>query len=970
MKNNDKQLIQRTLDGDDSAFAELVEKYQKQVHALVWRKIGDFHTAEEITQDTFLKAYQKLGTLKKPQRFASWLYVIAANRCNTWLGKKHLRKQLLEDKDIAQSDETTYSEYVLEENERITVETQRDVVKKLLTKLGESERTVVTLHYFGEMSCTEIGAFLGVSANTVKSRLRRAQQRLQKEETMIREALDNYQISPHLTENIMREISRMKPVKPSGSKPLVPWAIAASTLVVVLLMLGFGNHKYLTRFQKPYSLDATAEMTVELVDAPIVADLEAPPDVRTRVGNANALKKRITPEQLNDVPAAVAEAQGDEIVEDYTKWELPEKAKARLGKGGINVMQFSPDGTQLAVGSNIGVWLYDVKTGKGVPMFPGICQSLAFSPDGQFLASGRRFQNSILWELSTGRKVALIDALQRATLIRFSEDGKTLLSLGGFGNSISQLDIETRKGNKLSLEGVGDSIFRLETRKENGKKIIKRYRTDPVVQALTYDKFAIGGEGGKIELWDTTGKKLSTLSGHEGKHVFALAFSPDGTRLASGSEDTTVQLWNTTSNDAPIILRKHIGWVTVLSFSSDGKILATGSTDKTVQLWDTTTGDPIITLTGHIDAINALTFSPDGATLASASTDGKVMFWNIDTGFPLPTRITGHTQLIEAVAFLKNSTTLASVAFNRVITLWDLKTSQKTDFQMNQVARRGHPQFPQDLFHALAFSPDGTQLVSIGREAEVIFTAGSGITTSRQRQDQLIQLTDVSTGRELQSLTWENDFDSVVFSPDGKTIALSSSDRFRMWNIETSEHIDISLLNSNNGDSVIRALVFSPDGKKIVSGTADGKVQVWDVLTGVPLAPLFAGEEPVLTGEQEFNGTMAFSPNGNMLAMASNERIRLVGIQEQIAFKEVFPSASTKTLVFSPDNAVLVIGLYGGGIELWDMKTGDKLTTFDVPSGSVETLVFSPDGKTLVSTGQDGTILVWDWEEVLKGLEQ
>ncbi len=145
MKNNDKQLIQRTLDGDDSAFAELVEKYQKQVHALVWRKIGDFHIAEEITQDTFLRAYQKLGTLKKPQRFASWLYVIAANRCNTWLEKKHLRKQLLEDKDIAQSDETTYSEYVLEENERITVETQRDVVKKLLAKLGESERTVMTL---------------------------------------------------------------------------------------------------------------------------------------------------------------------------------------------------------------------------------------------------------------------------------------------------------------------------------------------------------------------------------------------------------------------------------------------------------------------------------------------------------------------------------------------------------------------------------------------------------------------------------------------------------------------------------------------------------------------------------------------------------------------------------------------------------------------------------------------------------
>ena len=75
---------------------------------------------------------------------------------------------------------------------------------------------MVTLHYFGEMSSTEIGAFLGVSANTIRSRLRRAQQRLKKDEPMIREALANFQITPHLTENIMREIARMKPTAPSG----------------------------------------------------------------------------------------------------------------------------------------------------------------------------------------------------------------------------------------------------------------------------------------------------------------------------------------------------------------------------------------------------------------------------------------------------------------------------------------------------------------------------------------------------------------------------------------------------------------------------------------------------------------------------------------------------------------------------------------------------------------------------------
>ena len=291
MKTTDVELIHRTLNGDDSAFTVLVKKYQKPVHALVWRKIGDFHIAEELTQDTFLKAYQELATLKKPQSFASWLYVIAANNCSTWLRKKRLWTKSLEDTSSTQFEKANYSGYVVAENERTSVEAQREVVKKLLAKLQESERTVITLHYFGEMSSAEIGAFLGVSANTVRSRLRRAQQRLKREEPMIREALENFQITPNLAENIMHEISRLKTAAPSGSKPLVPWAIGVSVLAVVFLMLGIANHQFLSRFQKPYSFDAASEMKVELIDVPVVLNLESEPDNRTQLGNANAQNK-------------------------------------------------------------------------------------------------------------------------------------------------------------------------------------------------------------------------------------------------------------------------------------------------------------------------------------------------------------------------------------------------------------------------------------------------------------------------------------------------------------------------------------------------------------------------------------------------------------------------------------------------------------------------------------------------------
>ena len=287
MKNDDVELIQGSLTGDENAFATLVRKYQKQVHALVWRKVGDFHIAEEITQDTFLRVYKKLATLKDPNRFAGWLYRIASRQCLLSLRKKRIQTQSLEETDIKQIEKMTYSQYVAEEQAKATTEAHRDIAQRLLARLRESERTVVTLHYFGEMTCEEISRFLGVSASTVKSRLRRARLRLKKSEPMIREALDGFQIRANLTESIMEKISDIQPETPPTINPFMPWAIAASSVVLVVMMLGVGN-QFLTHFQQPYNLDATSEMTVELIDAPIALNRTSKPDVRTQFGRSIA----------------------------------------------------------------------------------------------------------------------------------------------------------------------------------------------------------------------------------------------------------------------------------------------------------------------------------------------------------------------------------------------------------------------------------------------------------------------------------------------------------------------------------------------------------------------------------------------------------------------------------------------------------------------------------------------------------
>ncbi|MCG9130303.1 sigma-70 family RNA polymerase sigma factor [Candidatus Poribacteria bacterium] len=286
MVESDVQLIHRILSGDDAAFSTLVQKHQKSVHALVWRKIGDFHIAEEITQDTFLRVYKSLATLKDPNLFAGWLYVIANRLCINWSEKNNTAIQSLEDTPMEEIEASAYTHYLSEQRELEASDYHCEIVQKLLQNLPESERTVVTLYYLGEMTVKEIAKFLGVSVNTIKSRIRRARARLQnQEELLISETLRSVQLPTNLTDNIIQEIADIKQTPAPVGKPLLPWAAFGAAAVLVMLLLGVSN-QYLTRFQQPYSFDAQSEPTVEIVDAPITLDIDAKPAVRNQVGRA------------------------------------------------------------------------------------------------------------------------------------------------------------------------------------------------------------------------------------------------------------------------------------------------------------------------------------------------------------------------------------------------------------------------------------------------------------------------------------------------------------------------------------------------------------------------------------------------------------------------------------------------------------------------------------------------------------
>ncbi len=281
-REDDVQLIHAVLSGDDSAFNTLVEKYQKSVHALAWRKIGDFHHAEEITQDTFLRAYQKLSTLRDPSQFLRWLYVIANRLCLNWLRKeKKHKKQLqsLEDTPMAEVAKSTYAGYVSEQRETEATEQRLEIVEKLLEKLPEGERTVMVLYYLGEMTTTEIGKFLGVSVEVIRTRLHRARKRLQEEEELlVQEVLGGVQISSSIKQNIMREVVDMNPTPAPKMKPFLPRvAIGTALVVATLLILSVSNQHFMffgrndedTKNKK----DFTADFTITLGTHTSGADL-------------------------------------------------------------------------------------------------------------------------------------------------------------------------------------------------------------------------------------------------------------------------------------------------------------------------------------------------------------------------------------------------------------------------------------------------------------------------------------------------------------------------------------------------------------------------------------------------------------------------------------------------------------------------------------------------------------------------
>ena len=907
MERDDVELIQRTLSGDENAFSILVKRYQKGVHALVWRKVKDFHIAEEITQDAFLQAHKKLASLKNPSQFPGWLYVIADRLCRAWFRKKQLKNiQSIETTREETLEKTAYANYLCEQREETAVECQREIVQRLMAKLPESERTVMVLYYLGEMNCKEISKFLGVSPHTVKSRLRRARERLKDEEHILHETLGSVPLHPNLTENIMRNIDRVKQTSPSGGKPFLPFAALGSSVILVILLMG-ASHQITNNFQQPYSVDAASEPTIEIIDAPIVLDSQSKRDLQNRVGNETTPGRN-----SNNGLSTGAETVENNLTQDAMQWSLPEDAKARLGKGNINEIQYSPDGRLLVVASRIGIWLYDVTTHQEVALLTEPTKptsgvgSLAFSPDGHTFASGRADGTIILngpivqLDKSIGVQKTLTGHTDYVWNLVFSPDGKTLASDSRDGTT--RLWDAITGEEKWTLKKNSDRASMLSFTPDGGTMV-----------SVNWDD--------EISLWNpSTGKHKQTFALHPDCSTMGAAFNPDGKTVAIGGENGTIYLHALDTGELEMALTGHKEYVENLAFSPDGKTVVSGSGDGTIRLWDIHTGEHRLIFTGHTLDTIGVAFSPDGKTLASSIDDGTIRFWDTDTGNEKHT-FTGHSEIVYSVAFNPNGDIIASGSVTGIINLWNADTAQ----HIKTLSGFG------DIANNLVFSPDGRTLAS-GHDG--------------------IRLWDVQTGEHKMQLTGHIDaIGSVAFSPDGKTLASGGWDNtIRLWDAHTGEHKKTLIGHTKSVNSV----AFSPDGRTLASGSVDETIRLWDVDTGK--------NEMTLVGQTEWIESIAFSPDGKTIASGGGGSIILLWNIDTGTTKMQLTGHTdwVESIAFSPDGKTIASGCVDATIHLWDAQTGEYKKTLTGHAARVKSLAFSPDGKTLVSGSDDGSVLLWE----------
>jgi eukaryotic-like serine/threonine-protein kinase len=446
--------------------------------------------------------------------------------------------------------------------------------------------------------------------------------------------------------------------------------------------------------------------------------------------------------------------------------------------------------------------------------------------------------------------------------------------------------------------------------------------------------------GPVLRLWNVdTGDSLRfSQEGEKAKQVFSVAFSPDDRMLvATGVQKTT--LWDIATRQ-PMILREAFAYVNGAVFLPDSRTLVATGNDGMLRFWDVTTGALLETIPTHAPVLS-MALASDGITLATGSVDNTIRLWDTIHRQEIR-RLKGHTSDVRCLAFSPDSKLLSSADKGGTVKFWDLTP------QMDVDTLRGHNR----IVNGIRFSPDSRHLIS---------TSYYGVP---------IKMWEVASGHDVTSALGnptENTATCVDLSTNGRVLALGSNEGLELWDMTRKKPID-TLIHGESHASVSE-VQYSPDGRTLATQTGGNRytVRLWDVSTRKELISL--------PGHGSHAGALAFSPDGQLLALPHNSD-RTVTLWDTSALRagRGEPPAMTlsghsraiNAVAFSPDGRNLATGSSDNTIKLWHLEGFEALGTAYTPvtltghTSDVHSLAFSPEGRTLASGARDGTVRLWN----------